>query len=53
MENVIIIAVLLCIVSGSIFYLQRVKKRGAACMGCPCAKRCGGTKCGERASKAE
>ncbi len=42
MENFIIIAVLVCIVGGAVYYIYREKKRGAACVGCPYAKQCGG-----------
>lgn len=42
MENVIIIIILIAIVSGVVWYLIREKKSGAACIGCPYAKQCGG-----------
>ena len=42
MENVIICAVLALIAGSIIFYLIRAKKSGAACVGCPHAKQCGG-----------
>ena len=45
MENVIIVAILVCILAGIGFYLYRSKKRGVTCIGCPYAKQCGG-KCG-------
>ncbi len=45
MENFIIIVILLCIVSGIVFYLYRAKKRGETCIGCPYAKQCGSGKC--------
>lgn len=41
MENIIIIAVLLCIIGGIIFYLGRAKKRGETCIGCPYSRQCG------------
>lgn len=41
MENVIIIAVLLCIIGGIVFYLSRAKKRGETCIGCPYSRQCG------------
>lgn len=47
MENLIIIAIVLCIVGGIVFYLHRAKKRGETCIGCPYAKQCAG-KCGSR-----
>ena len=40
MEDVIIIAVLLCIIGGIVFYLSRAKKRGETCIGCPYSKQC-------------
>ena len=42
MENVVIIAVLVLIVAGILFYLHRAKSRGEACIGCPHAKACRG-----------
>lgn len=41
MENVIIIAVLLCIIGGIVFYLSRAGKRGETCIGCPYSRQCG------------
>lgn len=46
MENFIIIVILLCIVSGIIFYLYKAKKRGETCIGCPYARQCGNGQCG-------
>lgn len=46
MENIIIIAIVLAIVVGIIFYLYRVKKRGETCIGCPYAKQCANRKNG-------
>lgn len=46
MENFIIIVILLCIVSGIVFYLYKAKKRGETCIGCPYAKQCGSGQCG-------
>jgi len=45
MGDLVIIAILLCIVGGIVFYLYRAKKRGETCIGCPYAKQCG-KKCG-------
>ena len=42
MENYIIIALIVLILGGIIFYLVRSKKRGDKCVGCPYAKQCGG-----------
>lgn len=41
MEDIIIIAVLLCIIGGIVFYLSRAKKRGETCIGCPYSRQCG------------
>ncbi|MBQ8165319.1 MAG: hypothetical protein IJZ94_05850 [Clostridia bacterium] len=40
MENYIIIAIVLCIIVGIVFYLYRAKKRGETCIGCPYSKQC-------------
>ena len=40
--NIVIIALLLGIAGGIIFYLVRAKKRGETCIGCPYAKQCSG-----------
>ena len=45
MENYIIIAVLVAIAAGIVWYLYRAKKRGKTCIGCPYSGQCGG-KCG-------
>ena len=42
MQDLLIIAVLLAIVAGVVWYLIRAKKNGATCIGCPHAKQCGG-----------
>lgn len=47
MENIIIIAVVSTIVISIIFYLYKEKKKGAGCIGCPYAKKCGGKCCGK------
>ena len=52
MENFIIVAVLLAIVGGIVWYLFRAKKRGETCIGCPYAKQCGG-KCGGKCDHAK
>ncbi|MBQ2726826.1 MAG: FeoB-associated Cys-rich membrane protein [Clostridia bacterium] len=41
MIDFIVIAILLVIAGGIIFYLYRAKKRGETCIGCPHAKQCG------------
>ena len=45
MENAIIIIVLVLILGGVGFYIYKAKKNGAACIGCPHAKACGGGCC--------
>lgn len=42
MENIIVIAIVLCVIGSIVLYLYRAKKRGEACIGCPYAKQCGG-----------
>ncbi len=42
MIDLIVIAILLAITGGIVFYLYRAKKRGETCIGCPHAKQCGG-----------
>lgn len=44
MDNVIIIAVLLCIIASVVCYLRRAKKRGEVCIGCPYSRQCEGSK---------
>ena len=41
MENFIIIAILMCMVTGIVRYLCKAKKQGQTCIGCPYAKQCG------------
>ncbi len=40
MVDIIIIAVVLCIVGAVSLYLYREKKKGVTCIGCPYAKEC-------------
>ena len=42
--NVILLIVIALIVGSALFYIYRQKKAGAACIGCPYAKKCG-SKC--------
>ena len=42
MENFIIIAIIVLVLGGVVFYLIKAKKRGDRCIGCPYAKKCGG-----------
>jgi len=51
-ENVIIIAILACIIGYSAYYLYKAKKGGAACIGCPASGKCTGKcTCCEKAEK--
>lgn len=52
MENWIIIVIIMCVVSGIIWYLHRAKKRGETCIGCPYAKQCG-SKCNGQCNDAK
>ncbi len=40
MGNIIIIAILVCIISSIIYYLYKEKKRGKTCIGCPYGGQC-------------
>lgn len=40
--NIIVIAVLVCLVGAVVYYIYKAKKRGEHCIGCPYAKQCGG-----------
>ena len=40
MENIIVVLILLAIAAAVIIYLDRAKKRGEKCIGCPYAKQC-------------
>ncbi|MBQ8524314.1 MAG: FeoB-associated Cys-rich membrane protein [Clostridia bacterium] len=42
MVNLILVVILAAIAGSIIWYLYRAKKRGATCIGCPHAKKCGG-----------
>ena len=42
MVNILIIAILLAIIGGAVFYIYKEKKSGVKCVGCPHAKTCGG-----------
>ena len=42
MVDVIIVAILVCIIGGILFYLYRAKKRGEVCIGCPYGRQCTG-----------
>lgn len=51
MENFVLIAIILLIVGGIVFYLYRQKKSGAKCIGCPYSKSCGGGCSGKHKKK--
>ncbi len=38
--NIIIVAVIVLILGGAVFYIVREKKRGTKCIGCPAGKTC-------------
>ncbi len=38
--NIIVIAIIVAILGGAIFYIIREKKRGTKCIGCPAGKSC-------------
>lgn len=40
MENFIIIALLVLIIGGIMFYIYKAKKNGKKCIGCPDCKNC-------------
>ena len=42
MVDVIIVAILVCIIGGILFYLYRAQKRGEVCIGCPYGRQCKG-----------
>ena len=46
MENIILIAVLLLILGGAVWYVYRAKKSGQKCIGCPAGRTCNGN-CGQ------
>lgn len=50
MVDVIIVAILVCIIGGILFYLYRAKKRGEVCIGCPYGRQCTGH-CGDMAKR--
>ena len=38
--NLIIVAVVLIVLGGMVFYIVREKKKGSKCIGCPYAREC-------------
>ena len=40
--DIIIIAVILAILGGAIFYIRKAKKKGVTCVGCPNGGNCSG-----------
>lgn len=45
MTNILIILAVLVIFGAAAYYIYKEKKAGAACVGCPHAKSCGGKGC--------
>ena len=43
-----IIAIILLIIGGAIFYIVREKKKGKKCIGCPYADSCGNGNCKDK-----
>ncbi len=46
MANLIVIVILLIIVGSAVYYIQKEKKRGTRCIGCPSAGCCSKNGCG-------
>lgn len=46
MENVVIIAVLIAVISLSVGYIIKTKKNGGKCIGCPSGHECERCNCG-------
>ena len=46
MVNIVLIAILAGILGGAAYYIYKVKKSGAKCIGCPMSKQCGSCGCG-------
>ncbi len=50
MENAIIIAILIALIGGAIWYIVRAKRKGVKCIGCPasgnCHSKASGCSCG-------
>ncbi|MBQ2745480.1 MAG: FeoB-associated Cys-rich membrane protein [Lachnospiraceae bacterium] len=46
MENAIIIAILVVLVGGAIWYVVKEKKKGTKCIGCPNSGSCSSKGCG-------
>ena len=40
--DIIIIAVILLILGGAVFYIRKAKKKGVTCVGCPNGANCSG-----------
>ena len=51
MENVIVIAILLLLIGGAIWYIVKEKKKGTKCIGCPYANSCSSKASGCECSK--
>ena len=46
MENAIIIAILVVLIGGAIWYIVKEKKKGTKCIGCPNSGSCSSKGCG-------
>lgn len=44
MGNIIVVAVLICVVGAAIYYLYKAKKNGQSCIGCPYSGQCASKK---------
>lgn len=45
MENAIVIAILVVLIGGAIWYIVKAKKNGAKCIGCPSSGSCSSGSC--------
>lgn len=49
-QNIIVIAILVIVIGGAVWYIMKEKKKGVKCIGCPaastCASRAAGKGCG-------
>ena len=45
MTDVIVIALIVLIIGGAVWYIIREKKKGKKCIGCPYASSCGSKNC--------
>lgn len=50
MKNFIIIAIIVVILTSAVLYIQKQKKKGVRCIGCPDGTKCAGTALREQAA---